>query len=120
MQSNNNSLVNKAYREQCNNSKQPVVEFCKKKTLLCDLGFSHIWENHSTFNSASLFIVYKNKLKERYEQFWEQRMESDEKMSKLRTYKLVKNKFGIEKYLELNERNLRKSLTAFRISVCIN
>ena len=58
----------------------------------------------------------KNKLKERYEQFWEQRMESDEKMSKLRTYKLIKNKFGIEKYLELNERNLRKSLTAFRIS----
>ena len=43
-------------------------------------------------------------------------MESDEKMSKLRTYKLVKNKFGIEKYLELNERNLRKSLTVFRIS----
>ena len=43
-------------------------------------------------------------------------MESDEKMSKLRTYKLVKNKFGIEKYLELNERNLRKSLAAFRIS----
>ena len=43
-------------------------------------------------------------------------MESDEKMSKLRTYKLIKNKFGIEKYLELNERNLRKSLTAFRIS----
>ena len=43
-------------------------------------------------------------------------MGSDEKMSKLRTYKLVKNKFGIEKYLKLNERNLRKSLTAFRIS----
>ena len=35
------------------------------------------------------------------------------KMSKLRTYKLIKNKFGIEKHLELNERNLRKS---FRIS----
>ena len=38
------------------------------------------------------------------------------KMSKLRTYKLIKNKFGIEKKLELNDRNLRKSLTAFRIS----
>ena len=36
-------------------------------------------------------------------------------MSKLRTYKLIKNKFGIEKYLELNERNLRKSLIAFII-----
>ena len=43
-------------------------------------------------------------------------MESGEKMSKLRTYKLVKNKFGIEKYLDLNERYLRKSLTALRIS----
>ena len=42
-------------------------------------------------------------------------MESDEKMSKVRTYKLVKNKFGIEKYLELNERNLRKSLTALEL-----
>ena len=43
-------------------------------------------------------------------------MTSDEKKKvKLRTYKLIKKKFGIEKYLELNERNLRKSLTAFRI-----
>ena len=37
-------------------------------------------------------------------------------MSKLRTYKLIKNKFGIEKYLELKERNVRKALSAFRIS----
>ena len=43
-------------------------------------------------------------------------MKSEEKMSKLRTYKLIKNKFGIEKYLELNERNMRKALSAFRIS----
>ena len=55
-------------------------------------------------------------MKKRYVQFWEQRIESDEKMSKIRTYKLIRNKFRIEKYLELNERNLRKSLTAFRIS----
>ena len=55
-------------------------------------------------------------MKERYEQFWEQPMESDDEMSKLRAYKLIKNKFGIEKYLELNERNLTKSLTAFRTS----
>ena len=43
-------------------------------------------------------------------------MKSEEKMSKLRTYKLIKNKFGIEKYLELNERSVRKALSAFRIS----
>ena len=33
-QSHNNSLVNNAYREQCYNSKQPVVEFCKKKKIM--------------------------------------------------------------------------------------
>ena len=67
LQSNDNSLVNKAYREQCNNSNSQWLSFVKK--LLCDLGFSHIWENHSTFNSASLLLCIKNKLKERYEQF---------------------------------------------------
>ena len=73
-------------------TQMPVIEFCK---------------NHSTLNSASLLLCIKNKLKERYEQFWEQRMKSDEKMSKLRTCMLIKNKFGIEKYLELNKRNLK-------------
>ena len=92
VQSNDNSLVNKAYREQCNNSNSQWFDFVKKQ-LLRDLGFSHIWENHSSFNSASLLLCIKNKLKERNEQFWEQRMESDVKMSKLRTYKLIRN-FG--------------------------
>ena len=114
VQSSDKSLINKAYLEQCNNSNSQWLNFVK--TLLCDLGFSHVWENHCTFNSASLLLCIKNRLKERYEQFWERRMKSEEKMSKLRTYKLIKNKFGIEKYLELNERNLRKALSAFRIS----
>ena len=44
-------------------------------------------------------------------------MKSDEKMTKLRTYKLITKKFGLEKYLELNERKTnRKALSAFRIS----
>ena len=81
------------------------------KHVLCELG------NHSTFNSASLLLCIKNKLKERYEQFWEKHMKSDEKMAKSRTYKLIKKQFGLEKYSELNERKYRKALSAFRISV---
>ena len=65
-------------------------------------------ENNSTAFASLLLCI---KMKNRYEQFLEQRMESDEKMSKLRTYRLIKNKFGIEKHLELNERNLRKSFS---------
>ena len=43
-------------------------------------GFSHVCESHSTFNSTSLLLCIKNKLKERYEQFWEKHMKSEEKM----------------------------------------
>lgn len=70
-----------------------------------------------TFKSSSLLLCIKNKLKERYELFCEKHMKSDEKMVKLRTYKLIKKPFGLEKYLEdLNDRKHRKALSAFRIS----
>ena len=70
--------------------------------------------------STQLHCYYesrKNKLKERYEQFWGKNMKSDKKKkAKLRTYKLIEEKFGLEKYLELNERKYRKALSTFRIS----
>ena len=44
-------------------------------------------------------------------------MKSKEKMVKLRTYKLIKNQFGPEKYLEvLKDIKHRKALAAFPIS----
>ena len=43
-------------------------------------------------------------------------MKSDEKMAKLRTYKLIKKHFELKKYLELNERKYRKASSAFRFS----
>ena len=44
-------------------------------------------------------------------------MKSEAGMDKLRTYKLIKNTFEIEQYLEiLPDRKQRKSLAAFRIS----
>ena len=43
------------------------------KNMLHDLGFSHVWNNHSTFNSGSLLASIKNKLKERFISFWKQR-----------------------------------------------
>ena len=115
VQSKDNSLVNKAYREHYDNHlKSQWLNFVKN--ILCDLGFYHVWENQCTFNSYSLLLCIKNKLKEKYQNFWALRMKSDDKMSKLRTYKLLKKTFGIEKYLELNERKHRKALCALRIS----
>ena len=44
-------------------------------------------------------------------------MSSEEGMKKLQTYKLLKQKFGIEPYLDnLLDRNLRRCSCAFRIN----
>ena len=116
MQSEDNSLVNKAYKEHYNDHlKSQWLNFVKN--ILCELGFSHVLENQCTFNSYSLLLCIKNKLKEIYQTFWALRMKSEAKMSKLRTYKLIKKTFGIETYLELNERKYRKALCALRIHV---
>ena len=56
------------------------------KNVLEDLGFSHVWENQSTFNASSLLTCIKNKLKERFLSFWNKRLNSDDGMEKLRTY----------------------------------
>ena len=121
IQSHRDSLVHKAYLEQKNSSKSQNncwLQFVK--SLLNDLGFSHVWKNQSTFNVASLLFSVKNKLKERFISFWKRRLSSEtcEKgMKKLRTYKLIKQNFGIEPYLEqLSDRHLRKCLSSFRIS----
>ena len=34
------------------------------RNILQDLGFSHIWNNHSTFNSTALLNAIKHTLKE--------------------------------------------------------
>ena len=85
--------------------------------MLHDLGFSPVWENHSTFNSGLLLASIKNKLKERFISFWKQRMLGDETKKKLRTYRLLKHNFGIEPYLEdIRDKSVRKCLSSFRIS----
>lgn len=92
-----------------------MVQFVKN--LLFDLGFSHVWTNQCTFNSSALFHSVKNKLKERFILFWKKRLLADEGIKKLRTYKLLKENFGIEPYLEiLHDKKLRQSLCSFRIS----
>lgn len=117
MKSGTSSLVYKAYLEQYGNSSSKSSWLNFVKNILNDLGFSHVWENQCTFNQTSLLFNVKNKLKERFELFWEKHMKSSEKMVKLRTYKLVKVQFGPEKYLEvLKDRKHRKALAAFRIS----
>ena len=63
------------------------------------------------------FFFGLNKLKERFIAFWKKRLSSEEGMKKLRIYKLLKQTFGIEPYLEnMSDIHLRRRLCSFRIS----
>ena len=72
-------------------------------------------ENHSTFNTASLLKSIKETLKERYISFWQKRIKTDE--GKLRTYKLFKQNFGLELYLDIiHDISMKRNICSFRIS----
>ena len=101
VQSKSESLISEAYWEQLNNSGVKSLWLNFVKNVLEDLGFSHVWENQSTFNASSLLTCIKNKLKERFLSFWNKRLNSDDGMEKLRTYKLIKQKFELDPYLEV-------------------
>lgn len=116
-QSKSDSLISKAYWEQfsSSNDKGTWVQFIKR--ILYELGFSHVWNTNCTFDSDALLAAIKRKLKERFMSFWKNRFSGDEGMKKLQTYKLLKQNFGFEPYLDcLHDKNIRKCLTAFRIS----
>ena len=56
-------------------------------------------------------------MKERFNLFWKKRLTSEDGMKTLRAYKLVKQTFGIETYLDnVPDKNTRKGLCCFRIS----
>ena len=60
--SKNDSLTFKAYLDQFSTTcdKSPWLNFVKN--ALMDLGFSHVWKNHGTFNTASLLKSIKEKI----------------------------------------------------------
>ena len=65
------------------------------KNILTDIGFSYVWNNQGTFRIPSLLACVKTKLKERFVLRLTKSMDSGVGMDRSRTYKLVKQIFGI-------------------------
>ena len=60
IQSNSDSLLQNAYQEQVtssNNNNNIWLQFVK--SMLYDLGFSHVWNNQSTFNKSALLFLLR-------------------------------------------------------------
>ena len=117
IQPSSESLISKAYLEQLTSKNDKFLWIQFVKNILQDLGFSHVWNNHCIFDTHALLTVIKNKLKERFVTFWKKRMLYDESMKKLRTYKLLKQNFGNESYLDdIYDKSVSKRFSSFRIS----
>ena len=69
-QSSSDTLISTAYLEQLNSSNDKSLWVQLVKNILHDLGFSHVWNYHITFNSRALIAAIKNKLKEGFVSFW--------------------------------------------------
>ena len=54
IQSNSESLISAAYWEQYNNPGLKSLWSGFIKTILSDIGFSHVWDDHCTFNVSAL------------------------------------------------------------------
>ena len=64
-----------------------------------------------------MLTAIKNKIKERFVTFCKKQMLHDETMKKLRAYKVLKQNFGIESYLDyIWDKTIRKGFCSLRIS----
>ena len=81
--------------------KSPWLEYVK--TVLNETGFNNIWTNQAFPNVSWLNEAVKLRLRDQFKQDWHRTVET---MPKCITYKLVKDEWGIEKYLLELQRNL--------------
>ena len=81
------------------------------KNILDSCGFSNIWENQGNFNSKWLSLSLKQKLFDQFQQKWRSDMNNS---SKGLCYKIFKDCFEFENYLNLLDDKDRQILCKFR------
>ena len=83
------------------------------KQLLSQYGFAYVWDQQGVPNEKAFINVFKQRLIDTFYQAWYSDLDKSEV---LLTYKLVKNEFGYEKYLDYLQFDLRSYLVKLRLS----
>ena len=115
--STNTSLIHVVYKhlkDDIENDANVNNWASKIKHILESNGFGYIWLQQCINTSDDSFIrILKQRLTDQYLQIWNDEIE---KTSNNRMYKLIKNAFGYEEYLDiLNNSSLRKALAKIRL-----
>jgi hypothetical protein len=97
--------------EDCNNGKTNWLS--NLKLLLCNHGFSDIWDFPDSVNSKIFLPIFKQRVIDCFLQSW---LSGKESSPVLYLYNHVKDSFVYENYLDIIPSTLRKYLTRIRIS----
>ena len=95
---NDNTLAKNAYEYSLGSN----TGLCNKLKLAINLlNFNHVWENQNTPSINGLTRAILLKLKEKYSKYWKSCLTEGNTnyMSKLRTYKVIKEQYKLETYL---------------------
>ena len=108
--------VHRVYRELCNlNVTNPtaVTWVSQVKHLLESNGFGFVWINQAVDSEKDFIRLFRKRLCDIFVQEWyrDVNLTSDG-----RVFKHIKNTFGFESYLNLNNRSLRVSISKIRLS----
>ena len=95
----------------CDSGKTNWVSCIKK--LLCDYGFSYVFDNPTIYNPKWTSCIFKNVVIDNFKQIWFNEVSAS---SALQLYKNVKDYIGLESYLNILPKGLRFFVTRLRIS----
>ena len=109
------TLVKKALQFLSNDDNSESEWMGTVKLLINELKMTNYFQNPELISTERFTQLCKDKLKERFVQLWKSKLTDQE--GKLRFYKLFKDDFFREKYLDnLNCFHLRKAVAKFRCS----
>ena len=109
-----NIIVKKMYEIMLNDCQRGKVNWVSKvKSLLENNGFLYVWNNPDIINIKTFPLLFKQRLTDQFVQAWTATLSVS---SSLCTYKLFKNSFKFEYYLDNIPLKLRIPLTKLRLS----
>lgn len=114
LQSKRDSFVHQVYDDMFNNPKEDSWLIFIKSSL-SRLGFNHVWQNQSTFDTRKLQFAIQMKLQSEYIRFWNKAKSKGS--ARLRFYSNICDTYEIQSYLTMIEnRNHRTALSRLRTS----
>ena len=116
LNSNENSYLRKIYNDLVllsESSPEQVTWVTLFRDMLFQHGFGYVWYQQYVENQSNFLKIFERRLTDIFHQKWQTDINST---SDFRIFKKVKQSFGFERYLNLDNKTLRIAITKVRLS----